>query len=162
HMTALALRTAGRVNGVSRRHGDVTRQVWAPVGAAIARNRTPIISITNGVHVATWVAPDLAKLFERRLGADWYDRQDESRFWDRRVDVSYEVLWEVRLALRRYLFSFMRERARQLWIEGHVTAPRIAVAGVLLDPNALTIGYARRFTGYKRPGLIFADEDRLA
>ena len=162
HMTALAARTAGWVNGVSRRHGDITCQVWTPVRAAVARDRAPITSITNGVHMATWIAPDLAKLFERRLGADWRDRQDDPRFWDRLLDVPEEDLWEVRQALRRYLFSFMRERARQLWIEGHVSAPRIAVAGVLLDPNALTIGYARRFTGYKRPGLIFSDEDRLA
>jgi starch phosphorylase len=161
HMTALALRTAGRANGVSRRHGDITRRIWTPVRDAGARDGAPIVSITNGVHVATWIAPDLARLFERRLGGDWPDRQDDPAFWDRLLDVPDEDLWEVRQALRGYLFAFARERARQLWIEGHAGAPRIAVAGVLLDPNALTIGYARRFTGYKRPGLIFSDEDRL-
>ena len=89
-------------------------------------------------------------------------RQDDPAFWDRLLDVPDEEVWDVRRALRRHLFSFMRERARQLWTEGHVSAPRIAAAGVLLDPEALTIGYARRFTGYKRPWLVFADEDRLA
>ena len=161
HMTALALRTAEKVNGVSRRHGEVTRRMWAPVKAAVTPNASAITSITNGVHVPSWIAPDLGKLFERRLGADWRERQDDPPFWDRLLDVPDEDLWEVRQALRSYLFSFMRERARQLWSEGHVSVARVAAAGVLLDPNALTIGYARRFTGYKRPGLISYDEERL-
>src|SRR5205814_9168546 len=73
-----------------------------------------------------------------------------------------EELWAVRQALRRYLFAFVRERARQRWIEEHVSTPRVVAAGTLLDPDALTIGFARRFTGYKRPELIFHDADRLA
>jgi starch phosphorylase len=161
-MTALALSTAARVNGVSRRHGEVTRGMWAAHRAAMGVEFAPITAITNGVHVPSWVAPDMAKLFERRLGANWLDRHDDPPFWERFLDTPDEDLWEVRQALRRYLFSFLRERARLLWTERHADAARVAAAGVLLDPNALTIGYARRFTSYKRPELIFQDEDRLA
>ncbi len=160
-MTALALRTAERVNGVSHRHGEVSRQMWASARPHGSEHGPPIASITNGVHVPTWIAPDLATLFDRRLGPDWHERQDDPTCWDRLVDVPDEELWDVRQALRRYLLSFLRERARQLWSDGHLTAARIAAAGVLLDLSALTIGFARRFTSYKRPELIFHDEERL-
>jgi starch phosphorylase len=161
-MTALALQTSGRVNGVSRRHGDVTRRMWMALPRAFSPVPAAIVSITNGVHVPSWIAPDMAKLFERRLGTNWLDRHDDPPFWERFLEVPDEDLWEIRQALRGYLFSFLRERARLLWTERHANAARVAAAGVLLDPNALTIGYARRFTSYKRPELIFRDEERLA
>jgi glycogen phosphorylase len=162
NMTALALRTASRVNGVSQRHGEVTREMWGGVRGAGAADDTPITSITNGVHVASWVASRMVKLFERWIGVDWYERHDESALWDRILEVPDEELWVARQALRAYLCSYMRERARRLWSAGDVSASRVAAAGVLLDPEALTIGYARRFTAYKRPELIFHDEERLA
>jgi glycogen phosphorylase len=161
-MTALALRTAGRANGVSRRHGEVTRQAWPSAWRNGAPNGPDIGSITNGVHVPSWIARDMAQFFERRLGANWLDRHDDPPFWDRLLGAPDEDLWEVRQALRGHLFSFLRERARRLWTERHASAARVAAGGVLLDPNALTIGYARRFTSYKRPELIFRDEARLA
>jgi glycogen phosphorylase len=161
-MTALALRTAARANGVSRRHGEVTRQAWSAVRRGGTPELSDIGSITNGVHVPSWVAPDMAQFFERRLGANWLARHDDPPFWDRLLGAPDEDLWEVRQALRSYLFSFLRDRARQLWTERHASAARVAAGGVLLDPNALTIGYARRFTTYKRPELIFHDESRLA
>jgi starch phosphorylase len=162
NMTALALRTAAFANGVSRRHGEITRQAWTSVRRAGRPEAHDISSITNGVHVPSWVAPDMAQFFERRLGANWLDRHDDSPFWDRLLGAPDEDLWEVRQALRSHLFSFLRERARQLWTERHASAARVAAGGVLLDPNAVTIGFARRFTSYKRPELIFHDEARLA
>jgi starch phosphorylase len=162
NMTALALRTAERVNGVSRRHGEVSRAAWEHVKAAVSPEASPITSITNGVHVPTWIAPDLARLFERRLGSAWLARHDDPLFWDRLLQVPDEDLWEVRQTLRQHLFWFIRERARQLWGEGRLDAHRVAASGVLLDPEALTIGYARRFTPYKRPELLFHDSERLA
>jgi starch phosphorylase len=162
NMTALALRTSARVNGVSRRHGEVSRAAWEHVKAAVSPDGPPIASITNGVHVPTWLAPDMARLFERRLGADWLARHDDPLFWDRLLEVPDEDLWEVHQALRHHLFWFIRERARQLWAEGRLDTNRVAASGVLLDPEALTIGYARRFTGYKRPELLFHDSERLA
>jgi glycogen phosphorylase len=161
NMTALALRTAGSVNAVSQLHGQVTRDMWGPIWPGVADAQRPVRAITNGVHVPTWLAPELARLFDQHLDADWRDRVDDPAVWARVQDIPDEALWEARNALRAYLFTFIRERARQRWKEEHVSAARVVAAGTLLDPNALTIGFARRFTGYKRPELIFQNPERL-
>ena len=101
-------------------------------------------------------------LFDRYLGRDWIDRHDEPAFWDRVLEIPDEELWAVRSALRHHLFAFIRERARALWTGDRVSATRVLAAGPMLDDNTLTLGFARRFTGYKRPSLIFRDPDRLA
>ena len=119
-------------------------------------------AVTNGVHVPTWIASDLASLFATYLGADWYDRHDDPELWDGVLLIPDQELWAVRRALKQYLLTFIRERARQRWMEEHVGIPRVVAAGTLLEPDALTIGFARRFTGYKRPELVFQDPERLA
>ena len=119
-------------------------------------------SITNGVHAPTWISSEMAALFEQHLGKNWVEHHDDPQFWDRVLDIPDEEIWSVRSSLRRYLFSFIRERARRLWADDRVSAGRALAAGPLLDTNALTIGFARRFTGYKRPSLIFHDPERLA
>jgi starch phosphorylase len=162
NMTALALRAAGSTNAVSRLHGEVTRRMWASIWPGTPVDDVPVQSVTNGVHVPTWVSAEMMQLFERHLGSDWIDRHDDPALWDRVLDVPDEELWRVREALRQYLFGFMRERARSLWTDDRVSAARVLVAGTLLDTHALTIGFARRFTGYKRPDLIFRDPARLA
>jgi len=162
NMTALALRTAGAVNGVSRIHGQVTREMWAPIWPGVPDSKRPVKVVTNGVHVFTWIAPDMAKLFERYVGGDWRERHDESNFWDEISAIPDEELWKIRQALRSYLIAFIRERTRQLWMEKRVSAARVVAAGTLLDPAALTIGFARRFTDYKRPDLVFHDPKRLS
>ena len=154
-MTALALRSAGDVNAVSRLHGEVTRDMW---GADVARRRRterPVSPVTNGVHVPTWMAGEIADLFTRYLGADWRERHDDPALWDGVLAIPDDELWAVRQSLRQYLFTFIRERARQRWTDEHVSTPRVVAAGTLLDPDALTIGFARRFAGYKRPELVF-------
>ena len=161
NMTALALRTAGSVNGVSRLHGQVTRDMWAPIWPGVAETERPVTHITNGIHVPTWHSADLARLFDDHLGSDWRERHDDPAVWQQVLEIPDEELWAARQALRNFLFAFIRERARSRWKEEHVSAPRVVAAGTLLDPNALTIGFARRFTGYKRPELIFYDPERL-
>ena len=161
NMTALALRTAGSVNAVSEVHGRVTRDMWGPIWPDVPDDRRPVKAITNGVHVPTWVSAEMTRLFDDHLGANWRDRHDEPAMWDRVLEIPDEELWAARNALRNYLFAFIRDRARSRWKEEHVTAARVVAAGTLLDPNALTIGFARRFTGYKRPELIFHNPDRL-
>src|SRR5690606_11765506 len=106
--------------------------------------------------------PDMSALFDRHLGSDWLEHHDDPAFWDRVLEIPDEELWTVRTALRQYLLTFVRERARRLWTEDRVNATRVLAAGSLLDDHALTIGFARRFTGYKRPSLIFHNPDRLA
>ena len=162
NMTALALRASGSVNAVSQLHGEVTRRMWVPIWPEKSVDEVPVGAVTNGVHVPTWVSAEMMQLFERHLGADWIERHDDPSMWDGVMDIPDEELWRVREALRQYLFGFMRERARALWTEDRVSAARVLVAGTLLDTHVLTIGFARRFTGYKRPDLVFHDPERLA
>ena len=162
NMTALALRTADHANAVSRVHREVTRDMWGPIWPQVPAAERPVRSLTNGVHIGTWVAPTVALLFDRYLGADWRDRQEDAAVWDRVHEIPDAELWTARRALRSYLFTFLRERARRRWTDERVSTGRVVAAGTLLDPAALTIGFARRFTGYKRPELLFRDPDRLA
>jgi starch phosphorylase len=161
NMTALAIRSAGTTNAVSRLHGEVTRAMFGPMWPGVPEAERPITSVTNGVHVPTWIAADLADLFSKYLGADWRDHHDDPELWKGVLAIPDAELWTVRQMLRHYLFTFTRERARQRWTEERVGIPRIIAAGTLLDPDALTIGFARRFTGYKRPELVFHDTERL-
>jgi starch phosphorylase len=162
NMTALAMRASGAINGVSRLHGEVTRQMWQSMWPAVPVERLPIRSITNGVHVSTWVSSEIEGLLERHLGPAWLDSHDDPAVIDRVMDIPDEELWAARQALRSFLFNFIRERARTRWTHEHVSAARIVAAATLFDQNTLTIGFARRFTSYKRPELIFSDADRLA
>jgi len=162
NMTALALRSSGATNAVSKLHGQVTRKMFAPMWPDIPEAERPVGSITNGVHEPTWISAELADLFNTHLGTDWLERHDDPALWNAILAVPDAELWAVRQQLRRYLFTFVRERARQRWLEEHVGMPRVVAAGTLLDPDALTIGFARRFTGYKRAELVFRDAERLA
>jgi len=162
NMTALAMRSASAINAVSALHGAVTREMWSALWPDTPPAERPVTSITNGVHIPTWIAADLADLFATYLGSDWLDRHDDPAFWDAVMTIPDEALWAVRQGLRHYLFTFVRERARDRWTVERVATPRIVAAGTLLDPNALTIGFARRFAGYKRSELIFSDPERLA
>jgi starch phosphorylase len=162
NMTALALRSAGSTNAVSREHGRVTRGMWGPIWPGVEEAHRPVTSVTNGIHAPTWVSADMARLLERYVGEDWRDQQDNPQFWDRVLSIPDAKLWETRQSLRNFLFTFVLERARRRWMEERIGAAQVVALGTLLDPAALTIGFARRFTGYKRPELIFRDPDRLA
>jgi starch phosphorylase len=162
NMTALALRSASSVNAVSQLHGQVTRAMFGGIWPNLPQEERPVTHVTNGVHSPTWVARELADLLARHCGPDWIERQDDPAMWEAVRAIPDEELWAARQALRRYLFTFVRERARQRWKDDRVGVPRVVVAGTLLDPDAMTIGFARRFTGYKRPELAFHDPERLA
>jgi starch phosphorylase len=161
NMTALAIRSTSATNAVSQIHGRVTLDMWTQLWPTMPARESLLKTVTNGVHVSTWIAPDMVRLFERYLGAKWKDQHDVVAFWDEISKIPDEELWAVRETLRSYLITFIRERARRLWTEKQVTAARVVAAGTLLDPAALTIGFARRFTDYKRPELIFYDPERL-
>src|SRR4030095_10903979 len=121
----------------------------------------PLTHIPTGVHTPTWLSLEIAQLFEHYLGADWRDRQDDTEFWNRVLEIPDEAMWNGRTSLKRFLFTFTRQRARDRWAQENVSAAAVVSAGPLLDPGALTIGFARRFTAYKRPELIFRDPERL-
>jgi starch phosphorylase len=162
NMTALALRTSGATNGVSRVHGQVTREMWSSVLPELGDQVKPISSLTNGIHVLTWLSSDMSRLLDEYLPPDWRERHDDPAVWEGVLRIPDDALWRVRQGLRAFLRGFIRERVRQLWQHERVTASRVVAGGTLLDSAALTIGFARRFTGYKRPELIFSNPERLA
>jgi starch phosphorylase len=161
NMTALALRSSNFVNAVSQLHGEVTREMWAPFyGKKV--DEVPVGAITNGVHQGTWVAADMGRLFDRYLDSHWRDRCDDPAIWERVLAIPDHELWELCGDLRRFLITFVRERARERWMQERVSAGRVVVGGTLLSPDVLTIGFARRFATYKRAELIFREPERLA
>src|ERR1051326_4209245 len=158
NMSVFALRGSASCNAVSRTHRDVTRSMFRSI---LNGPDDAVRSITNGVHIPTWIAPALDTLFQRYLAADWKDRRDDPLLWERVMAIPDEELWQVRQSLRAYLLDLIRGHARDRWVKRETSAAQLAANGALLDPNALTIGFSRRFTDYKRPELIFHDEERL-
>ncbi|MBI4400647.1 MAG: alpha-glucan family phosphorylase [Nitrospirae bacterium] len=161
NMTALAMRMSAHLNGVSREHGRISRTMWRSLWPGLPQDLVPIRSITNGIHVPTWIAPEMHHLYSKYLGPDWADRSDDPAVWHRVTEIPDGELWAVRQTLKRKLISFIRERARAGWVQGHLEASQVLAAGTLLDPEALTIGFARRFATYKRATLLFSDLERL-
>jgi starch phosphorylase len=161
NMTVLALRLAGRTNGVSKLHGQVSRRMWQPVWPDRSVDRVPIMAITNGVHVPSWISSSLREVFARYLGSDWEARQDDPALWDGIDAIPDEVLWAVHQKMKAKLLAFADERTRLRWRQGAMQASQVLASGVLLDPEALTLGFARRFATYKRATLIFRDIRRL-
>ena len=161
HMTVAALRLAGRVNGVSRRHGQVSRRLWEELWPGRDAEAVPIGHVTNGVHLQTWMATGVMQLLDRQLGPEWHRRPDDPRMWDQVLKLDPEALWAVHADLKRILLKLVREEARRRFADRWREAAHVVGAGTLLDPEALTIGFARRFATYKRADLIFSDLDRL-
>ena len=160
-MTALALKMADWRNAVSQLHGKVTRKMWHGFWPEVREDEVPISHVTNGIHVATWVAPELGRLYDNYLGQDWIIRHDDTELWQRVLDIPDDELWAVHQLLKRKLMGAILERAQKRWAEGEVTAQQVLAMGALLDPEVLTIGFVRRFAEYKRPALIFQDIERL-
>lgn len=160
-MAILALRLASRYNGVSKLHGSVARKMWQPLWHDVPLGEVPISSITNGVHIRTWQAGEMGRLFERYLGPDWQRNPIDAEVWRRVNEIPDAELWQAHERLRERLVAFTRKRVRkQLELRG-APASRIDEADTVLDPEALTIGFARRFATYKRAGLFLSDPDRL-
>jgi starch phosphorylase len=161
HMTVAALRLSKHVNGVSRRHGDVSREIWAPLWPDRESTAVPIGHITNGVHAQTWMAREIADLLDRHLGADWATRMSDVAMWEAVLDIDEASLWRVHSTLKVALMNYIREEARRRWVRHWKEATHVVGAGTLLNPDVLTIGFARRFATYKRADLMFRDIDRL-
>jgi starch phosphorylase len=161
NMTVLALKLSGQSNGVSKLHGEISRQMWQEVWPNNQVEDVPISSITNGVHVSTWIAGEMHNVFDKYLGPDWFENQDNPTIWQRLAEVPDDELWQVHLDLKRKLMSYFRERVRRRWVNGSNDPTQVLTSGTLLDPEALTIGFARRFATYKRSTLIFRDLERL-
>jgi starch phosphorylase len=135
--------------------------MWQPVWPERPADQVPISAITNGVHMPSWISTELKGLLSRHLGADWEARHDEALLWDRVYEIPDQELWAVHQLLKGKLLSFVDERTRQNWRSGVLQASQVLASGALLDPEALTIGFARRFATYKRATLIFRDLARI-
>lgn len=161
NMTAFALRMSGYRHGVSMRHGEVARGMWQSLWPGTAEDNIPIDHITNGVHVPTWIEPRMELLFDRYLVPNWILDHDNPDIWQLIYDIPDEELWQTHYWLKMKLMIKIRERAMARWRDEKADPRIILASGVLLDPNALTIGFARRFATYKRAALILQDVERL-
>jgi starch phosphorylase len=146
---------------VSELHAQVSRRMFNYVWPERSENDVPIRSITNGIHPGTWVARRMGDLYDRHLGPQWRERLDDQSFWDGVREIPDEEIWMVRRHLKRLLVAFIRERTRHQWRRGDLHPVQVVAGGVLLDPYALTIGFARRFATYKRATLLLHDVERL-
>ena len=161
NMTALALKLAGRRNAVSRRHGQVSREMWKSLWPSRPVDEVPITHVTNGVHLPTWVQQDLGYLYDRYLGVAWRENQDDAALWSKAAAIPDEVLWLQHNKNKSALMQLMRARARSRWMAEKGDPVQVLAGGALLDHSALVVGFARRFAGYKRATLILHDIERL-
>jgi starch phosphorylase len=160
-MPVLALRFSEYSNGVSELHGEVARKMWHFLWPSRREEEVPITHVTNGVHTGTWLARRLRELFNLYLGPDWLENLDNLEIWEKVDNIPDAELWDVRRHLKRKLVAYIQERARQQWVREQVHPVQVIASGIMLDPYALTIGFARRFALYKRADLILRDMDRL-
>jgi starch phosphorylase len=161
-LTPLALRTSGFANGVAELHGRTSRRMWRGLWPGLPEREVPITSVTNGIHTASWLSPELHELLERYIGPGLRDRPDDATLWERVEAIPPGELWRAHELRREALVFFARQRLHeQLARRG---SRRVALRGAeeALRPDALTICFARRFATYKRAGLLFRDPDRLA
>jgi starch phosphorylase len=159
-MTVLALRVSRHSNGVSKLHGDVSRSLWKDVWAGVPGHEVPVTSITNGVHTKTWMAPEFSALYQKYLG-DWEEHLTDPDFWRRVTDIPDAQLWETHQKLKLRLVEFVRDRVRVARERSGESPESIRSVNRILDPEILTIGFARRFATYKRGALLFSDQERL-
>ena len=161
-MTVLGLKLARRVNAVSSLHGEVSRAMWKGLYPNRPEDAVPIGHITNGVHVPSWLAPQMARLYDRHLGVDWQRHSGTAKTWAKIESVDNGELWETHLALKTQLIEFARRRAIEQATRRKEPAESQQRFNTMLSPDALTIGFARRFATYKRANLVLADIQRLA
>ncbi len=161
-MTVLGLRLSRRANAVSALHGEVSRAMWTGLCPGKPEDEVPIGHITNGVHVPSWLAPQMFRLYDRHLGTNWHQHSSEARIWEGIENVDDGELWETHLSLKARLLEFVRRRAVEQAKRRSESLESLQRLGRVLSPDALTIGFARRFATYKRANLILADLENLA
>ncbi len=161
-MAVLAIKLSNKINGVSKLHKDVSQKMWTGVWSELPVKDIPIMGITNGIHISTWISEDIATLFDRYLGPNWREDPDSEKVWDNIDNIPDIELWRTHERRRERLVSFTRDRLRKQLRNRGASRSEINRAGEVLNPEALTIGFARRFATYKRGNLIFRDLERLS
>jgi starch phosphorylase len=162
NMTVFALRMAEHRNAVSRRHGEVAREMWQGLWPDKKKQDVPIAAITNGVHLPSWIEPTcMQPLLDKYLGAAWVAHQDQPETWEVVDEIPDDELWALHRQLKAALLAQIDQRARRRWQQDRVAASNVIAFGTLLDPDVLTLGFARRFTSYKRPDLVLHGLERV-
>jgi starch phosphorylase len=160
-MPVLAIRTADHYNGVSALHGEVSRQMWKALWPDLPTHEIPIHAVTNGVHAPSWIASELGALYTRYLGPRWAEQPDDPELWARVQEIPDSELWQTHEHRRHRLVTHARRWTRTAAERRGAGRDEIALADEVLDPHALTIGFARRFATYKRATLLFTDLERV-
>ena len=160
-MTVLGLKLSRRANAVSSLHGEVSRAMWWSLYPNRPQDAVPIGHITNGVHAPSWLAPQMSRLYDRHLGVGWQGKSATARTWEGIETVDDAELWETHLALKAQLLEFVRRRACEQSERRGELQETLQRLSKVLSPDALTIGFARRFATYKRANLILKDIERL-
>ncbi|MBU1222159.1 alpha-glucan family phosphorylase [Myxococcota bacterium] len=161
-LAVLALRLSDRYNGVSKLHGEVSRKMWRKVWPEIPVDEIPINHVTNGIHNKTWVSHELGNLFDRYLGPRWAEYTEDADLWGAVDQIPDAELWKTHERRRERLVGFVRKRMKQQFEKRGASKTEMNLADEVLNPDILTIGFARRFATYKRATLIFSDLVRLA
>ena len=160
-MTVLAIKLANTSNGVSQLHGTVSRRMWHEIWPGLPAGEVPITSVTNGVHTQTWLSPEIAQVYDRYLGVQWEEKPTDFAVWKRVEQIPDAELWRTHERGRERLVAFARQRLKAQLKRRGSPPSEIDAADETLDPDALTIGFARRFATYKRGDLIFRHIERV-
>ncbi|UCG49507.1 MAG: alpha-glucan family phosphorylase [Phycisphaerales bacterium] len=160
-MPVLALRLSSYVNGVSRLHGEISRGMWGSLWPGVPTDEVPITSITNGIHIKTWISDEMNKLYERYLGPRWADEALDRSVWDNVEQISDAEFWQIHQRCKEQLIAFARSRLKAQMQRRGTYHTELNHADEVLDPGVLTIGFARRFVSYKRGNLLLKDPQRL-
>jgi glycogen phosphorylase len=160
-MTVLALRLASFSNGVSQLHGVVSRRMWNPIWNGVPESEVPIGHVTNGVHFRSWVSFEMNQLYDRYLGPNWREEPADPKLWQRAEAIPAAELWRTHERRRERLVAYARQRLRAQLVGRGAPQSALDDADEVLNPDALTIGFGRRFATYKRANLLIRDPERL-
>lgn len=161
-MSTFACNTCQEVNGVSWLHGKVSQQMFNPIWKGYFPEELHVSYVTNGVHLPTWTASEWKSVYEKTLGKEFYNDQSNLHVWEPINELSDETIWNTRMALKNKLIAYIREQFRENWLKNQGDPSRIVSILEGINPNALIIGFGRRFATYKRAHLLFTDLERLS
>ncbi len=161
-MSAFALNTCLEANGVSYLHGIVSRKMFQPMWAGYFHEELHVGHVTNGVHMPTWTAKEMKALYEKTFDKSFYDDESNHDIWAKIHNVSDEQMWKLRMAMKKRLINYVREQVKEGWIKNQKAPSAIMSVVDQINPDALLVGFGRRFATYKRAHLLFSDLDRLA
>ncbi len=161
-MTILALRLSGYTNGVSKLHSQIARGIWGSIWPGLPLDEVPIIPITNGIHIKNWLSREMNSLYERYLGPNWTDETVDGQLWNKVEQIPDEEFWQIHQRCKEQLIVFVRNRLKAQMERKGTYHTELNRAEEILDPEVLTIGFARRFAGYKRGNLLLRDPKRLS